>query len=497
LPELTRDPAAVARFRDEARAAARLEHPALPSVYDTVSAAGTEAIVMEMVEGETLRDHLDARGPLPPTATAALARCLAAGLDAAHDAGIDLRDIDPSDVVLSPDYRVRLGHQAMTHALYPTEPYLAEPDPQQRDDPESNDRAREDVAALATIVHECITGRPPRLRGSRPGKGGTRPDGVPKAQRLRSRVPRAAAEVLRAGLSPGSQRVHPSGTTEATTPTATDFADAFCRALAVEVGDQIVIDLRVDAGPGSVGPLSRSSAGPSSEPHTRSGRPPGRQPSTRQKWFALAAVSAAVLVTGSIVFAGSTDTSDPDQTTLEADFSPAGPTSVIPQLGTDSPSGATSPPGIVRDNAAPAADKPTPSAIRSFDPPPGDGAEHPELTGAVLDGNPTTAWTTETYTTRSFGGLKTGVGLVVELSEPHVLDELVVHSPIDDWAAQIHLTTGDATDPAAWGDPIDGRSGLNGSATFDLRRVRATAVLVWITDLGPTGRFEITELEIT
>jgi len=66
LDHLAEDRSFVRRFRSEAIAAARLTHPSVVSVYDTCSDDGVEAIVMELVEGPTLRHRLDAEGRLPP-----------------------------------------------------------------------------------------------------------------------------------------------------------------------------------------------------------------------------------------------------------------------------------------------------------------------------------------------------------------------------------------------------------------------------------------------
>jgi serine/threonine-protein kinase len=88
------------RFRREARLAARLSHSAIVQVYDILEEEGSEYIVMEYVEGTTLRDQVR-RGPLDVRAVLELARELAAGLDTAHRQGIIHRDLKTENVLVS------------------------------------------------------------------------------------------------------------------------------------------------------------------------------------------------------------------------------------------------------------------------------------------------------------------------------------------------------------------------------------------------------------
>src|SRR3954468_3439959 len=87
------------RFRREARLGASLNHPNIVAVYDIVSDDEGVLIVMEYVQGETLRDAID-RGPLPPARALGIVRGLATGLDHAHAEGIVHRDVKPANVLL-------------------------------------------------------------------------------------------------------------------------------------------------------------------------------------------------------------------------------------------------------------------------------------------------------------------------------------------------------------------------------------------------------------
>jgi hypothetical protein len=119
----------------------------------------------------------------------------------------------------------------------------------------------------------------------------------------------------------------------------------------------------------------------------------------------------------------------------------------------------------------------------SFDPPPGDGAEHDEVLADLLDGDATTAWTTERYNERTFG-TKPGVGVVLKLEGATELRTLTVDSSTSGWKASIYVADGPKSTLAAWGSAV---STMNGPGTVSLKAREGAAVLIWITDLGPTN----------
>lgn len=166
-PHLADSPAFVARFRREARAAARLSNPGVVAVYDQGSIDGVAYLVMELVEGPNLRD-LIAAGPLSVKEALGLTAQVLRPLGAAHRAGLVHRDIKPENVLLPDDgseakvadfglaRAVTEVAQTTTGNVMGTAAYLA---------PElitSGDSApRADVFSVGVILYELLTGEQP------------------------------------------------------------------------------------------------------------------------------------------------------------------------------------------------------------------------------------------------------------------------------------------------------------------------------------------------
>ncbi|MDQ1663048.1 MAG: eukaryotic-like serine/threonine-protein kinase, partial [Blastococcus sp.] len=171
--DLARDPSFQVRFRREAQAAASLNHPAIVAVYDTgedrTPAGATPYIVMEYVEGETLRDVLRREGYLTPERAMSLAADICGALDFSHRNGIVHRDVKPGNVMITPQGSVKVmdfgiaravsdsaATMTSTAAVIGTAQYLS---PEQARG-EGVD-ARSDVYSLGCLLYELCTGAPP------------------------------------------------------------------------------------------------------------------------------------------------------------------------------------------------------------------------------------------------------------------------------------------------------------------------------------------------
>ena len=108
LPEhLAQDPERLARFEREAKTLASLNHPNVAGIHGVEEHDGARYLVLEYVEGETLAAHLD-RGPMPIDEALEIAVQIAAGVEAAHEAGVIHRDLKPGNVIVTPDGRAKV-----------------------------------------------------------------------------------------------------------------------------------------------------------------------------------------------------------------------------------------------------------------------------------------------------------------------------------------------------------------------------------------------------
>ena len=161
------DPRSVARFEQEAQILARLQHPNVITVFDTGVDGGDRFIVMELVEGPTLRELLDAEGRLTPERAGEIASPLASALGFAHAKAVIHRDVKPSNVLLPPDGGVKLADMGIARLLSPealtatlsvrgTAGYIS---PEQV----RGDRvdARADLYSLGCVLFEMLAGRTP------------------------------------------------------------------------------------------------------------------------------------------------------------------------------------------------------------------------------------------------------------------------------------------------------------------------------------------------
>jgi eukaryotic-like serine/threonine-protein kinase len=171
--DLARDPSFYLRFRREAQNAAALNHPAIVAVYDTgeaeTAAGPLPYIVMEYVDGVTLRDIVHNDGPMTPRRAIEVIADACQALNFSHQNGIIHRDVKPANIMISTTNAVKVmdfgiaraiadGGVSVTQtaAVIGTAQYLS---PEQaRGDPVD---ARSDVYSLGCVLYEMLTGEPP------------------------------------------------------------------------------------------------------------------------------------------------------------------------------------------------------------------------------------------------------------------------------------------------------------------------------------------------
>ncbi len=155
------------RFQREARAVARLKDPGLVAVYDQGLDGQHPFLVMELIEGGTLRELLRERGPMPPHAVAAVLAPVLGGLAVAHRAGLVHRDIKPENVLISDDGDVKIADFGLVRAvaeakitstsvILGTAAYLS---PEQVGTGDAGPRS--DVYSVGVMAYELLTGDTP------------------------------------------------------------------------------------------------------------------------------------------------------------------------------------------------------------------------------------------------------------------------------------------------------------------------------------------------
>src|SRR3954471_3504814 len=117
-PLFTGDPDRLARFEREARMLAALNHPHIGAIYGVEDAGDVRALVLELVEGETLADRI-ARGPVPLTEALTIASQIVEALDAAHERGIVHRDLKPANIKVREDGTVKVLDFGLAKAIEP------------------------------------------------------------------------------------------------------------------------------------------------------------------------------------------------------------------------------------------------------------------------------------------------------------------------------------------------------------------------------------------
>jgi eukaryotic-like serine/threonine-protein kinase len=443
---LAAEPLVVERFRREALAAARLHHPSIVPVFDTVNTDGVSAIVMPLVDGHTLREVLDGSGRLPIAHTRAIGAQVADALGAAHRAGIVHRDIKPANVLLTAEGRamvsdfgiakaIALGDDLTTdQSMLGTAKYLA---PEQVTGENVDGRA--DLFALGVVLFECLAGEVP-FRGNTDASTALLRihSRAADVRSLRPDVPEDLATIVRACLARQPEN----------RPQAADEVAAALR------GQTRLVAL---PDPTPSPPVEHPDPTPVRPTSSQKAR---NDDADRPRWVGPVLVVAVLIAALVLAGAAANATSEGNQFLHRI-------------IGV---------PLERRD--------PTVRAVSELDPPPGDGHEDPQHLGALTDQDPATVWSSERYRQRSVA-FKGGVGLVFQLSK--TATRLVVESSTSGWGAQVFVAEAPHDNFAAWGQPVTGQADIAGTTSFALEPT-GRYVLLLITDVGAANQLRIADV---
>ena len=383
---LAADEAFRERFRREAIAAAKLTHPHVVSLYDTGSDGDRVYLVMEFVDGATLREVIGDLGKLDAGQAAGIGERIARALDYAHERGLVHRDIKPANILIGDDGCVKVADFGIAKAeehdldltktgtVLGTAAYVA---PEQITGAHPVD-GRADQYALGCMLYESLAGQQPFKGSNAVATAAQRLESMPTPLRsLRPDIPRGLdAIVMRAMARNPEDRFVSAGALADALAAFADPDPSHTAALPLATAHRA-------ARRGSAPP--REDAPPDTQP------PPARGDSflrSEGRWL-LAVLVLLVVAGGLIALAMSRGFSPSDLTGDDTD--------------------PTEPPAVVAE------------PLRARDPvsfdPDGDGSENDELLPLLFDGDRATSWRTDIYyDDPNFGGLgKEGVGLYVNL----------------------------------------------------------------------------------
>jgi serine/threonine-protein kinase len=433
------------RFRQEARAVAKLTHPNVVSVIDAGEDGGYPYIVFEYVKGETLKQRIGRVGALDTQEAIAYAIEVARGLGVAHARNMVHRDIKPQNVLIDEEGRAKLtdfgisrqleqdGVTATGRVLGTTDYVAPEQAMGKAVDP------RSDIYSLGVVLYEMLVGQVPFHADSQVGVAMKHVnEELPDVQRRRPEASAAVALVVeRATAKNPDERYQTIG----------EMIDDLETALEVEAAR---------AGSTTGEATSVLDAVP----------PPQRKLSSGARW-SWAAIAILLVVGGGALLAV--------------------------QLISSGIGGGGANKGKGGNVAI--------SGATDYDPE-GDGEEVGSKVELAADGDPTgTAWETEHYDSETFEGTKTGpdpgVGIYVTTTSPATPKRMIVRTPTPGWNAQVFAApAGPPSDITGWDEPVGEVSEAEGTQEIDLDvRQPSTYFLLWFTKASPArdqeGRYQI------
>ncbi len=454
--EMSGDSDQLERFRREARAVAQLSHPHIVGVIDAGEDEGRPYIVFEFVEGETLKQRINELGRLPVDESIAYAIEIARALGCAHGHGIVHRDVKPQNVLIDEEGSAKVTDFGIARSLKDdgltadgrvlgTTDYVS---PEQALGHEVNGQS--DIYSLGIVLYEMLTGEVP-FHGENQisvAMKHVRED-LPDIQVRRPEVSATLAAVL--------DRM-----------TDKDLAHRYpdVPSLIVDLEETLAIEAaRHGTSTGEATAVIR----------TLPARARRRLPFRMRHSISLAAVLALAAVAVAIV--------------LLAGHEAAKNTT----KGTGGGRVSAPPPGT-RVVSVPRA------SAHAYDPS-GDDTEHDDQASRVVDRDPGTAWTTESYRDGIEGANKTGVGIYVDAKPQVAAVGLQVQTPAPGFHATIYAApSGPVPDsvPGGWTKLASGTVNANDKRfELDTGGTAYRYYLVWITKLAEgSERAEISEIRL-
>lgn len=204
---LSADPVFRTRMQREARTAGRLQEPHVVPIHDYGEIDGQLYVDMRLIDGKDLASMLKRFGPLPPARAVAVVRQIGSALDAAHADGVTHRDVKPENILVSGDdfaYLVDFGIASATAdekltqlgSTIGTLYYMA---PERFAEAEVTYRA--DIYALACVLYECLTGKPPYRGDQLVVMAGHLNQPIPRPSADRPGIPAAFDQVIARGMA--------------------------------------------------------------------------------------------------------------------------------------------------------------------------------------------------------------------------------------------------------------------------------------------------------
>ena len=437
-PQFANDPVVRQRFHIEAIAAARLVDPSIVAIYDTVDLDGCDAIVMELVRGRTLRDFLDERGALDPIEVVHIGAEVAGALAVAHKAGVIHRDIKPANILLSDDGRVLVTDFGIAKVL---------------DEPDLT-RTAQVLGTVKYLAPEQVEGGPVDGRTDLYALGAVLYEAVCGDAPFRAETPAALALA----------RMHrdPTRPSLVLTEIPADLEATVMRAMSREPSDRFASanDMRAALLSTRLDVL----ADPSAQPEPTDSAPPTPRAKRGRSGIVVTLVVVGVLLLIALLVANT----DAGRTFLSNQ--PATTTTTPRQLAI--------------------------STAHSFDPADKTGFENESAAMNAVDADSLTSWSTEAYNSRTFGNLKAGVGIVIDLAAEDIIGTVAIDSPSRGWSVDAYVATGAPTTLLAWGPVVASATDINGSVTLDLHGAHGNAILLWITQLRDTPPWQVTITDV-